>query len=225
MEDQARLDGLRDGGRVAQDRAGEGLQAGRDRKVLKRMRYEVEVNGRLAAGRRPARDGRRFCRRRSTVTAGTVDAARIDAHTLSLLIGDMWPAGDSRPGLPGRCASYEVAMSPPIRVRRTAGCSRRQLAGGRHPQRRGAGRRTAGMAAPPRDAAGPQRVVAPMPGKVVRVLVGAGDAVKARQPLVVVEAMKMENELRAGRDGHVTEIHVREGAVGRRRHAADRADR
>jgi biotin carboxyl carrier protein len=50
-----------------------------------------------------------------------------------------------------------------------------------------------------------------MPGKVVRVLVKAGDAVTARQPVVVVEAMKMENELRASRDGTVAEIHVREG--------------
>ncbi len=50
-----------------------------------------------------------------------------------------------------------------------------------------------------------------MPGKVVRVLVKPGDAVRARQPVVVVEAMKMENELRAGRDGTVAEIHAREG--------------
>ena len=59
---------------------------------------------------------------------------------------------------------------------------------------------------------GSRRLVASMPGKVIRVLVGSGDAVKARQPLVVVEAMKMENELRAGRDGYVAAIHVREGA-------------
>ena len=58
---------------------------------------------------------------------------------------------------------------------------------------------------------GPQRVIAPMPGKIVRVLVKAGDRVGPRQPVVVVEAMKMENELRAGRDGTVAEIHVREG--------------
>ena len=50
-----------------------------------------------------------------------------------------------------------------------------------------------------------------MPGKVVRVLVGVGDVVQARQPVVVVEAMKMENELRASRVGTVTEVHVREG--------------
>ena len=73
--------------------------------------------------------------------------------------------------------------------------------------RRGGGRRQGGGAA----GSGPLRIVAPMPGKVVRVLVKAGDAVLARQPVVVVEAMKMENELRADRDGMVAEIHVREG--------------
>lgn len=60
-------------------------------------------------------------------------------------------------------------------------------------------------------ATGPQRVVAPMPGKVVRVLVKPGDDVKTRQGLVVVEAMKMENELRAPRDGRVRDVAVAEG--------------
>lgn len=60
-------------------------------------------------------------------------------------------------------------------------------------------------------AAGPQRVVSPMPGKVVRVLVKPGDEVRARQGLVVVEAMKMENELRAARDGRVREVAAKEG--------------
>lgn len=58
---------------------------------------------------------------------------------------------------------------------------------------------------------GPQRVVAPMPGKIVRILVKAGDVVTAKQGLVVVEAMKMENELRAARDGRVRELTVSEG--------------
>ncbi len=58
---------------------------------------------------------------------------------------------------------------------------------------------------------GPQRVTSPMPGKVVRILVKSGDEVKARQGLVVVEAMKMENELRAARDGRVREVPVAEG--------------
>jgi biotin carboxyl carrier protein len=50
-----------------------------------------------------------------------------------------------------------------------------------------------------------------MPGKIVRVLVREGDQVRAHQPVVVVEAMKMENELRAERDGTVAEILVAEG--------------
>jgi biotin carboxyl carrier protein len=61
-------------------------------------------------------------------------------------------------------------------------------------------------------ASGPQRLVAPMPGKIVRVAVTAGEAVRARQTVVVIEAMKMENELKAGRDGTVGELHAREGA-------------
>jgi biotin carboxyl carrier protein len=59
---------------------------------------------------------------------------------------------------------------------------------------------------------GAQRVTAPMPGKIVRVLVAAGDAVQPRQPVVVVEAMKMENELRAPRGGVVREVAVQQGA-------------
>jgi pyruvate carboxylase subunit B len=50
-----------------------------------------------------------------------------------------------------------------------------------------------------------------MPGKVVKVLVQAGDAVKAGQGVIVVEAMKMENELRAPRDGVVKSVSAREG--------------
>lgn len=59
--------------------------------------------------------------------------------------------------------------------------------------------------------AGAQRVNAPMPGRVVRVLVAVGDEVAHRQGLIVVEAMKMENELGAPKAGRVTEIAVVEG--------------
>ena len=51
-----------------------------------------------------------------------------------------------------------------------------------------------------------------MPGRIVKVLVQPGDRVAARQGLIVVEAMKMENELRAGRSGLVREVLVVEGA-------------
>jgi biotin carboxyl carrier protein len=60
---------------------------------------------------------------------------------------------------------------------------------------------------------GSQRVVAPMPGRIARVLVKPGDSVAVRQGLVVVEAMKMENELRSPRTGIVTEVRAVEGAL------------
>jgi biotin carboxyl carrier protein len=58
---------------------------------------------------------------------------------------------------------------------------------------------------------GEQSVVAPMPGRVVRVLVERGDEVAARQGVVVVEAMKMENELRAPKRGRVKDVSVSAG--------------
>jgi biotin carboxyl carrier protein len=58
---------------------------------------------------------------------------------------------------------------------------------------------------------GSERIVAPMPGKVVRLLVEAGARVSARQPVIVIEAMKMENELRAGQGGVVADVAVRPG--------------
>jgi biotin carboxyl carrier protein len=62
-------------------------------------------------------------------------------------------------------------------------------------------------------AEGPQRVAAPMPGKIVKLLVKPGDKVQARQGLVVVEAMKMENEVRVLAAGTVSEVRVTEGSL------------
>jgi biotin carboxyl carrier protein len=58
---------------------------------------------------------------------------------------------------------------------------------------------------------GLQNVTAPMPGKVVRLLVPLGSSVTAGQALVVVEAMKMQNELRAPKSGKVVSVPVHEG--------------
>jgi biotin carboxyl carrier protein len=71
-------------------------------------------------------------------------------------------------------------------------------------------RKLAGVVTRPQSG-GPLSVKSPMPGKVVKVLVRAGGEVKAGQGIVVVEAMKMENELKAPRDGKVKEVQVKEG--------------
>ncbi len=58
---------------------------------------------------------------------------------------------------------------------------------------------------------GRQQVLAPMPGKVIRVLVKDGDTVKAGQGLVVIEAMKMQNEIRSPKNGKVESLLATEG--------------
>jgi biotin carboxyl carrier protein len=60
---------------------------------------------------------------------------------------------------------------------------------------------------------GRQPIMAPMPGKVVRVLVSEGDPVEGDQGIVVIEAMKMQNELRSPKAGRVASISTRQGAT------------
>ena len=167
------------------------------------MRYEIEVAGRTRQVTvAPATwsststvSGRGFA---VTVDGHTwqVDAARIDGQTLSLLVDTVW-----------RKSHEVVIVAHPATARLDVHVGTTPIAVGLNGRRR---RRRKDEGAG--SGSGPQRLVAPMPGKVVRVLVKAGEAVRARQPLVVVEAMKMENELRAGRDGTVADIHAREGA-------------
>jgi biotin carboxyl carrier protein len=138
-----------------------------------------------------------------------VDFVRVDDRW-SMLVRPVEVDTGSKdvPGGSARGASHEIAIE-----------SRRQ---GRHMVHvdghvvpvtvRVPGRGRSGSESDGPSATGPASIVAPMPGRVVKVLVAPGDAVLARQGLVVVEAMKMENELRAPRAGTVAEVRVREGA-------------
>jgi biotin carboxyl carrier protein len=121
-----------------------------------------------------------------------VDAARIDANSLSLLV---------EPG----ARSYDVSVASDAA---TGLLSVR--VGTTHVVAAFNGRRT-GRESGGQVVAGPQRITAPMPGKIVRVAVNRGDQVRGRQTVVVIEAMKMENELKAARDGIVGELHANEG--------------
>jgi len=62
------------------------------------------------------------------------------------------------------------------------------------------------------DEKGPKKLLAPMPGKVVRVLIGEEQAVEAGQSILVVEAMKMQNEIKSPKKGTVQKIVAAEGA-------------
>ena len=64
---------------------------------------------------------------------------------------------------------------------------------------------------PAEEEGGPAVLVSPMPGRVIGVKISPGDTVKAGQGLLVVEAMKMENELAAPKSGKVTKIAVKVG--------------
>ncbi|MDB6352913.1 acetyl-CoA carboxylase biotin carboxyl carrier protein subunit [Trichococcus sp. K1Tr] len=63
------------------------------------------------------------------------------------------------------------------------------------------------------SAASGDAMTAPMPGTILRLLVNIGDEVKENQPLMILEAMKMENEVVANHAGKVAGIHVNQGQV------------
>jgi biotin carboxyl carrier protein len=71
----------------------------------------------------------------------------------------------------------------------------------------------AARAAQGRVSTGPISLRAPMPGRVVKLLARAGDQLKAGQGVLVVEAMKMENEIKVPRDGRLREMRAVEGAA------------
>ena len=74
------------------------------------------------------------------------------------------------------------------------------------------GKAAAAAAAPATPAAGDTLVKAPMPGNILSVSVKPGDAVKKGQAIMVLEAMKMENEILSPIDGTVVSVLVQQGA-------------
>ena len=153
------------------------------------MQYEVEINGRLRQVQ-IHRAGGHFEVDLDGVKR-LFDAVSIDAHQLSLLNGTS--SHDVRVTADPTGQLIVTVDAMPVTV---------VLNG-----RRRWGRKDDSAKA----GSGPQRLTAPMPGKIVRVLVKVGDPVEPRQSLAVIEAMKMENELRATRKGRVAEVHAREG--------------
>ena len=124
----------------------------------------------------------------------TVDAVRLEGFAVSLLVGTRSARCDLEPGKDGRVTVQVKEAVYPLEIL---------------DERRLRLRRASGKF----SLEGPQRIDAPMPGKVVRVMVKVGDEVAEGQGLVVVEAMKMENELKSPKAGKVTELHAVEGAA------------
>jgi len=160
------------------------------------MTFEVEVNGRSRSVAVEAAGPGRF---RVTIDGQVhlVDAARIGEFGLSLMIDGNQPASREAQVVP--CAGPgETLVWIDGRTMAAAVDGRRRRRKG---DEGGSG------------AEGVQSVVAPMPGLIVRVNAEVGDQVHAGQGLVVMEAMKMENELRAQAAGRVKAVLVAPGAV------------
>jgi biotin carboxyl carrier protein len=120
-----------------------------------------------------------------------VDAVEIAPNTLSILLN-------------GQSFEVNVSSSPDGKLKLQTG-SREFIAEVIDP-RAWSGRRHGSV-----EAQGRQQIVAPMPGKVVRLLVKEGDRVEAGQGLLVVEAMKMQNEIRSPKGGTVERVLAKEG--------------
>jgi len=150
------------------------------------MRYEIVINGarRSAQFAPPARET-------SPVTFAldgrdsTADAVRVSPGNYSILIG-------------GRSLDVTVENHSGAFLVRVAGREFRvEIFDPRSWQRRLGG----GI-----ELEGRQQLIAPMPGKIVRLLVALGDHVKAGQGLLVIEAMKMQNEIRSPKSGTVEKL-------------------
>src|SRR5688572_28375299 len=130
-------------------------------------------------------------------------------HKGSAKGGELVESGFSRisydiafePGAAGELIVHVNGVAIPLAITRAPGSPR--------PSAKPLGRQRAGDQG---AASGSRAIVAPMSGRIVKVLVKPNDSVSARQPLVVVEAMKMENELRAPRSGTIAEVRVSEGS-------------
>lgn len=145
------------------------------------QRTHVVELARSGTGYRVLLDGR-------TVEA---DATQVSPNTISVLLG-------------GR--AYEVRVTPALDGTVKLQSGPHEFTAGIQDPRAWRGRKHGAM-----EAEGRQPIVAPMPGKVIRLLVTAGDEVEAGQGLVVVEAMKMQNEIRSPKRGKVERVVATEG--------------
>lgn len=119
------------------------------------------------------------------------DAVEVAPHTFSILLHGQ---------------SFEVRVAPALDGKLKLQTGAQEFTAEVIDPRAWGGRRQGG-----KEATGRQQILAPMPGKVVRLLVKAGEHVEAGQGLFVVEAMKMQNEIRSPKSGTVERILAKEG--------------
>jgi len=157
------------------------------------MKYEVQfedLSGRISRIVELERKGGGWCVHLDGQPIN-VDAVEIAPYTLSILLN-------------GQC--YEIRVTPALDGRLKLQTGSHEFTAKVIDRRAWSGRRHGHV-----EAEGRQQIVAPMSGKVVRLLVKAGDRVEAGQGLFVVEAMKMQNEILAPKSGIVDRVLAKEG--------------
>jgi len=156
------------------------------------MKHEIQLTGSTGTETRVVELRREGTTWRAAIDGNPLeaDAVEVAPHTFSIL-------------LDGK--SYEVRVTPMADGSLKIQSAHAELSAQVLDPREWRGRHGA------LEVQGRQQVVAPMPGKIVRILVQAGDTVEAGQGLVVVEAMKMQNEIRSPKSGKVEKIVAKEG--------------
>lgn len=157
------------------------------------MKYEVQITGAEGTRTRSVeleRDGERW-RIALDGQPADADAAEVAPNTFSIL-------------LDGKV--HEIRLTPRADGTLTVQTGREEFAAEVIDPRAWSGRRHGHV-----EAEGRQQITAPMPGKIVRLLVKAGDNVEAGQGLIVVEAMKMQNEIKSPKSGVIEKLLVKEG--------------
>ena len=157
------------------------------------MKFEVQLDGQAGKTTRIVELERDDAGWRVTLDGRPVaaDAVEVAPNTLSILL-----AGQS----------YEICVAPSGDGKLRLQTGGLEFTAEVIDPRAWSGRRHGSV-----EAEGRQQITAPMPGKVVRLLVKTGDRVEAGQGLLVVEAMKMQNEIRSPKSGTVERVFVQEG--------------
>jgi biotin carboxyl carrier protein len=160
-----------------------------NRQLIFSMLYDVSIDGKNYRLDLNQADGRWSCRLDGRELE--VDAVLARPDVLSLRIGNL---------------AYEIKLERVANDLHVWVGSTRFAAEVRDPRSLRGRARTG-------DDHGPRKIVAPMPGKVVRLMVREGDEVEAGAGVAVVEAMKMQNEIKSPKKGTIGKILVSEGAT------------
>ncbi|HWD97380.1 MAG TPA: biotin/lipoyl-containing protein [Bryobacteraceae bacterium] len=156
------------------------------------MKLRVSVDGEdYALDIRPAQTGSEYTLQGVTPSSGTASTMEVMPGVFSVLLGTK---------------SFTVHLAPSGDELEVSSGSRRYRVSVADTRDRSGAHKKA-------EAAGPVELRAQMPGKIIKVLVQRGAAVHAGQGLVIVEAMKMQNEMKSPKDGVVSNIRVSEGGT------------